>query len=125
MSLASEVRKETIGNYIQFSANAMYIFECILIFPQEVNAIWARKWSTTTWLYVSARYTSLLYAILVLCPVSDYEVSSSMLADQGVSYSICVVELCIRCIHTYCSTIGSNSMLRTILSTPSFCPVGR
>ncbi|KAI0086573.1 hypothetical protein BDY19DRAFT_351161 [Irpex rosettiformis] len=71
MSFATSEAQQQIGDYIQTAAAALYIFECVITFSQEVDVIWRRKWTMATWLYACTRYTALLYSILTM--ISRFE----------------------------------------------------
>ncbi|KAI0769501.1 hypothetical protein BC629DRAFT_1442193 [Irpex lacteus] len=55
MSSITELQQELIGDYINQSSN-------------EVNAIWSRKWTATTWLYVLTRYGLVIDVIVLPIP---------------------------------------------------------
>ncbi len=52
----------------------LYLFECSITFSQEVQVIWARNWTVTTWLYVFTRYRTLSICIFILLPIWGHEV---------------------------------------------------
>jgi hypothetical protein len=45
-------------------ATALYSYEYIITLEQEINHIWAKKWSLTTLIFVVNRYMAFLVAIL-------------------------------------------------------------
>ncbi|KAI0748958.1 hypothetical protein BC629DRAFT_1445017 [Irpex lacteus] len=65
-----------IVQYTIVSASALAWFEWSIIFFQECNVIWARKWSLVTCFYACARFSSLL----VVVPAS-----ASLLSSMGCS----------------------------------------
>ncbi|KAI0809229.1 hypothetical protein BC629DRAFT_1103326 [Irpex lacteus] len=64
MFTASEAYELYINGLINVSTYALYIFDSLCTFPQEVDLIWTYKWSTTSWIYLALRYLTLLYVII-------------------------------------------------------------
>ncbi|KAI0769483.1 hypothetical protein BC629DRAFT_784596 [Irpex lacteus] len=57
------------GLYVGVAFFALYFFDSIATFPQEVKVIWRRKWTVTTWLYAFTRYTTLIFGIQSFIPI--------------------------------------------------------
>ncbi|KAI0818721.1 hypothetical protein BC629DRAFT_1463743 [Irpex lacteus] len=60
-----------IGNYLNISANVLYLFDGIITIRQEVHVIWSRKWTVMSWLYALTRYNAAVNSILFLVPVTS------------------------------------------------------
>jgi hypothetical protein len=59
-----------------FRMAALYSYEYITTLDQEINHIWAKKWSLSTMIFAVNRYVALiLQSYLVLGPVTDNTVS--------------------------------------------------
>ncbi|KAI0804508.1 hypothetical protein BC629DRAFT_1590775 [Irpex lacteus] len=71
MSSVGELQLQLDGSYIELSLNVLYFFESIITFSQEVEVVWCRKWTATTWLYAFTRYTSLLFSIWIFIPTTQ------------------------------------------------------
>lgn len=52
----------------------LFLFECVVTFPQEVEVFWNRKWTGPTWLYFLTRYTAVALSIVCLLPTPTYKV---------------------------------------------------
>ncbi|KAI0083312.1 hypothetical protein BDY19DRAFT_979690, partial [Irpex rosettiformis] len=48
--------------------SACYSYEWLTTFDQEVNHIWARKWTLSTFIFLCSRYATLLMIIIQLLP---------------------------------------------------------
>ena len=46
--------------------SAVLVYEYIITFDQERLAIWKRKYTFATWLFVANRYLAILYGIMLL-----------------------------------------------------------
>lgn len=58
---------------------ALFLYECVITLTQEVNVIWHRKWTATTWLYAFTRYVTVLDQTILLLPVRNFAVSRAYL----------------------------------------------
>lgn len=96
-------------------ALALYSYEWVTTLDQEVNHIWARKWTLSTWIFVVNRYGSLLLAFQPFIPAWSYKVRTlpaltrSLHAtdtiSRGLNYLICTyIKL------TICSCVGINEV---------------
>jgi hypothetical protein len=55
---------------------ALYSYEHIATFDQEVNYVWTNKWSLSTLIFVVNRYTALILQLYqTLAVATDYTVS--------------------------------------------------
>ncbi|KAI0086734.1 hypothetical protein BDY19DRAFT_907926 [Irpex rosettiformis] len=66
-----------------------YTFSCIT-FSQEVNLIWGRKWSATTWLYAFTRYNEVLLSIAIFLPISSLEAGQYTIYILEVTQFFCL-----------------------------------
>ncbi len=57
------------------SPPVLFLFDCLITLSQEVDAIWSRKWTATTWLYALTRYGTAMDQILLLTPAWNFVVS--------------------------------------------------
>ena len=48
---------------------ALYFYECLLTFPEEVSEIWPSKWSLTKMVYLSSRYGGMVAFVLEIIGV--------------------------------------------------------
>ncbi|KAH7906950.1 hypothetical protein BJ138DRAFT_557341 [Hygrophoropsis aurantiaca] len=60
MSLIQLLQIAQSANYWTAAATAAVLYDQVLIFAQEIDFIWNRKWSVTTILYFIARYSGSL-----------------------------------------------------------------
>lgn len=56
---------------------ALYLFECLLTFSQEVEVIWRRQWSAMTWIYAFTRYGQVSLVLFDVIPVWGFVVRHS------------------------------------------------
>lgn len=54
---------------------ALFLFDCMITISQEVDVIWRRKWTATTWLYVLTRYGTVIDQVNILIPSWNFVVS--------------------------------------------------
>lgn len=54
---------------------AFILFEYVITLRDEITVIWQRKWSPTSFLLLSIRWTLLVEAIFILLPQPDMQVS--------------------------------------------------
>ncbi|KAI0083914.1 hypothetical protein BDY19DRAFT_998115 [Irpex rosettiformis] len=81
---------EQTGNYIQFSAYALYFFDSCVTFSQEVDVIWGRKRSMMTWLYAFTRYSEVLLCITAFIPVWSWEANGYTTYILGAMQLLCL-----------------------------------
>jgi hypothetical protein len=79
---------------------ALYFYEYVITFDQEVNHIWAKKWSLSTLIFAVNRYTALAVSIL-MCPLvlASYAVSLALPSlcrthAMHIYLIFCLVEVC-------------------------------
>ena len=53
---------------------ALYFYEYVVTLDQEINHVWARKWTISTWIFVVNRYTALVAMFENFFPVSTHAV---------------------------------------------------
>ena len=54
---------------------ALYCYEWMITFDREIDRIWRRKWTLSTWVFVITRYAGLLDVILQQLPAINLTVS--------------------------------------------------
>ncbi|KAI0799586.1 hypothetical protein BC629DRAFT_1496967 [Irpex lacteus] len=47
-------------------------YEWLITLSQEIDHIWARRWTLSTWIFASIRYSTFLFAVMQLLPSSNY-----------------------------------------------------
>lgn len=52
-----------VGSYFIVASSVAVVYDWVLNFEQEVELFWRRRWSPVTFLYLSLRYTGLLFAV--------------------------------------------------------------
>lgn len=57
------------------SSPVLFLYDSIITLFQEVNVIWCRRWTATTWLYAFTRYSMVLDVILHIAPTKSLLVS--------------------------------------------------
>lgn len=57
-----------VATYVLVASSTAILYDWALIFRQEVELIWTRRWSFMTLLYVIVRYVGILYSINNLLP---------------------------------------------------------
>lgn len=72
------------------ATSALYCYEWFITFDQEVNHVWTRKWSLSTWIFAVNRYATLFDTLLQVFPSPSRAVrsanSSLPFNDPRVSY---------------------------------------
>ena len=63
----------TANYYIELYV-ALYVYDCLVTMDQEVNNIWLKKWTLSTWIYALNRYAALVSIILDFIPQGDSQV---------------------------------------------------
>lgn len=56
--------------------SGLSFYEWLVTLGQEVDHIWARKWTVSTWIFACIRYATILDSITQIWPTSSYKVSS-------------------------------------------------
>jgi hypothetical protein len=56
-------------------STALYCYEYIITFDQEINRIWTQKWSLATLIFALNRYMILVSVVLSVLSIGDYTVS--------------------------------------------------
>ena len=69
---------------------ALYFYDSSLMFSQDVEVIWGRKWSTITWIYVFTRYSAVLLVIFDLIPDQGF-----LVGDSQMFYLLACTHLCL------------------------------
>jgi hypothetical protein len=55
---------------------ALYVYDFIITIAQEVDAVWAKKWTLSTWIFAVNRYCYLIFAVvMVATPGTSSQVS--------------------------------------------------
>lgn len=88
----------------QHLVQALYCFEWLTTLDQEVNQIWARKWTLSTWIFVANRHGSLILAVELWFPTTSYTVCTIMISR----YVMHTIDYCHRGLH---SVIVTNILL--------------
>ena len=65
---------------------AVLLFEYLVTFDQEILAIWKRKYTFATWLFVANRYLVILYGIMLL--LAD-QVTGQLVSAQSFMSMLC------------------------------------
>lgn len=55
-----------ILSYFTVAALTAVLYDWVLAFGQEFELIWRKRWSLMTFLYISVRYTGIIYCVIVL-----------------------------------------------------------
>jgi hypothetical protein len=71
---------------------ALYAYDCLVTIGQEVNSIWARKWTLTTWIYVVNRYVSLFSIFFNFVEPTDYKVRNCVIRISYIGCSLLYVQ---------------------------------
>ncbi len=53
-------------------AQALYIYEYLIVIDQEIALVWKAKWKLSTLLFLVNRYVALMVALVYTVPVVDY-----------------------------------------------------
>ncbi len=70
-SLAGRISYIAVLIITHIFASALVVYEHIITFQQEVQAVWKRKWSAVTWLFALNRYLLLLVSIGNCLPTTE------------------------------------------------------
>ncbi|KAI0062550.1 hypothetical protein BV25DRAFT_643734 [Artomyces pyxidatus] len=57
---ADEVRNQIIFNHVQVATLALYVYDWIILFGEEVDLIWQARWTLPKVLFLLSRYTPFL-----------------------------------------------------------------
>ncbi|KAJ3553448.1 hypothetical protein NM688_g3608 [Phlebia brevispora] len=68
--IVAEYDSDLVFNYVVFSALTMISYEYAVTFRYEVEFIWRRRWSTSTWLFLANRYLLVANVIIQAAPFS-------------------------------------------------------
>jgi hypothetical protein len=61
---------------------ALYVYDFIITIAQEVDAVWTRKWTLSTWIFAVNRYCYLVYAVgLIASPSNNFQVNFPDFSD--------------------------------------------
>ena len=63
-----------IVSHVCIHTLAWYCYEWLVTLDLEINHIWARKWTLSTFTFVVSRYSTLFYVILQLLPEENIAV---------------------------------------------------
>lgn len=74
VSCSSILICQTLTPFTAASLVVLFLFDCTITLSQEIDVIWARKWTTTTWLYAIMRYSLAVDVIGCVMPVWTSEV---------------------------------------------------
>ncbi|KAI0769498.1 hypothetical protein BC629DRAFT_1680760 [Irpex lacteus] len=66
----------------------LFFYDYVITLSQEVDVIWRRKWTATTWLYLLTRYSTIVDQIIVLIPPWNSSVSSAYQAFLRTSADV-------------------------------------
>lgn len=47
----------------------LFLFDCLITLSQEIDVLWGRKWTATTWLYMLTRYNTVIRQIILDIPL--------------------------------------------------------
>ncbi|KAI0769531.1 hypothetical protein BC629DRAFT_1533884 [Irpex lacteus] len=64
-----------IIGYVTVSACVLFLYESLSTLSQEVDVIWRRKWTMSTWLYAATRYVTVAEQVVNLLPATSITVS--------------------------------------------------
>ncbi|KAH7907910.1 hypothetical protein BJ138DRAFT_1158907 [Hygrophoropsis aurantiaca] len=64
MATADVLNPIQAANYVTMAASAAVVYDQLLTLPEEIDLIWRRRWSMTTFLYLVARYSGTLSVVL-------------------------------------------------------------
>ncbi|KAI0088349.1 hypothetical protein BDY19DRAFT_950467 [Irpex rosettiformis] len=64
----SALQREITSDYVAVASVVMYIYDWLVSFDQEVKHVWTRKWTLSTWIFITNRYVTLLDMIIILIP---------------------------------------------------------
>ncbi|KAI0769495.1 hypothetical protein BC629DRAFT_1292030, partial [Irpex lacteus] len=62
----------------------LFLFDSIITISQEVDVIWRRKWTATTWLYVLTRHGTVIDQVIVLIPSWNLVLRCSCAAGEYI-----------------------------------------
>ncbi|CCL99983.1 uncharacterized protein FIBRA_02008 [Fibroporia radiculosa] len=65
MSLTISERRR-LSNFCSLSAFALYYYNFLLTFPDEVRVVWRRRLSVPNVLYILIRYSTLVYVVIIV-----------------------------------------------------------
>ncbi|THH30895.1 hypothetical protein EUX98_g3299 [Antrodiella citrinella] len=68
-----------VANRAHVAAAALFVYDTLLTFPQEVNHVWGRQFSGTTLLYFVNRYCLLAQKVLIILEVFPWQSISARL----------------------------------------------
>ncbi|KAI0804530.1 hypothetical protein BC629DRAFT_1590792 [Irpex lacteus] len=70
----AELQAYITDTQIVTAATALYCYEMLVTFDQEVDHIWTRKWTMSTWIFAINRYATLFNMVLSIVPTPNYTV---------------------------------------------------
>ena len=65
---------------------ALYLYEYVITFDQEIKHIWAKKWSLSTLIFVLNRYINFAFTRMGLLSPSTYTVRTTLLIFVWMTY---------------------------------------
>jgi hypothetical protein len=67
---------QSMASFADKFYTALYVYEFVITIAQEVDAVWARKWTLSTWIFAVNRYSYLIYAVgIVAIPSNNFQVN--------------------------------------------------
>ncbi|KAG1790890.1 uncharacterized protein HD556DRAFT_1387836 [Suillus plorans] len=73
---------QMILSYFTVAALTAVLYDWVLAFGQEFELIWRKRWSLMTVLYISVRYTGIIYCVIVFLST----LPSFSVTDAGTTY---------------------------------------
>ncbi|KAI0769502.1 hypothetical protein BC629DRAFT_785704 [Irpex lacteus] len=109
MSSVAQLQQELIATYVTRAAPVLFLYEYITTLSEEVDVIWCRKWTATTWLYALTCYSTVLDQIVFLIPDWNF-VRYARAGDE--LFRISTLR---KCYHNSCKVeIRANNVLQLI-----------
>ena len=61
---------------------AMYCYEYLVTVDQEIEHVWAKKWTISTWIFVANRYTGLISVLQCFVPGPTFAVRDTLICQE-------------------------------------------
>ncbi|KAI0777959.1 hypothetical protein BC629DRAFT_1594680 [Irpex lacteus] len=95
------LRSFLTANQIVIASAALYYYEWLVTFDQEITHIWARRWTVATWIFALNRYSTFFDLLGHLLPTTnEYEISQSCTWVFGVEVTFELLQLLISALFT-------------------------